>query len=357
MQKKKVFIFCPYPVDTAPSQRFRYEQYINLLEKQDFEFHFFPFIDTKTWNVLYQKGHYFLKTYLMLMSFFKRWRMLFKIKEADVVFIHREMTHFGPPIFEWFISKVLKVKYIYDFDDAIWLPNYSKSNAKFQWIKCYWKVPFCIKWAHKVSVGNQFLADYAQPYNSSVVIIPTTLDTENYHNQTIDYAHQRLSIGWTGTLTTMNYLYELEPVIAQLEKEFSFDFIVISNQKPKMELQSLRYIQWNKDTEIADLMKFSIGVMPLKEDKWSKGKCGFKALQYMSLGIPCVISPVGVNTAIVDHQTNGFLATSNDEFYSYLKQLLENAGLRNEIGLKGQQTVVNRYSTSANLAKYVELLQ
>ncbi len=120
-----------------------------------------------------------------------------------------------------------------------------------------------------------------------------------------------------------------------------------------MELRSLVYKAWNKATEIEDLAEFSIGVMPLREDQWSNGKCGFKALQYMSLGIPCVIAPVGVNTEIVQDGENGFLATTTDEVYTALKALMIDSELRKKIGLKGQETVRNRYSTTANLHRYI----
>lgn len=354
-RKKTIFIISPYPFGTAPSQRFRYEQYIQQLERCEYSVEFFPFINQKDWKILYQKGKYLSKTFVMLSGIWKRFLLLFKIKKADYVFIHREMAQFGPPIFEWITSKMLGVKYIYDFDDAIWLPNFSDSNAKFQWIKCYWKVPSCIKWAHQVSVGNEYLAEYAKKYNPNVVVIPTTIDMENHHNRTIDYTAEKIVIGWTGTLTTMNYIKDILPALQQLEDEFDFDFLVISNKQPDFQLKSLVYKEWNKETEIEDLSKMNIGVMPLRDDQWSKGKCGFKALQYMSLGIPCVISPVGVNTEIVQNEVNGFLASDENEFYLALKQLISDKELRMKIGLKGQATIRNRYSTSVNFEKYLQL--
>ncbi len=350
---KKIYILSPYPHGTAPSQRFRYEQYIDALKQENFSIEEYSFISRKGWELLYKKGQFHKKALTMLGGCWRRFLLLFKLKRAAVVFVHREMAQFGPPVFEWITAKLLRVQYIYDFDDAIWLPNYSDSNANVHWIKCYWKVPYCIRWASKVTVGNDYLAAYAAKYNKNVVVIPTTIDMDNHHNKTTDFQKEKITIGWTGTHSTIGYITDIVPALQRLEKEFDFDFVVISNKKPELELRSLVYKAWNKATEIEDLAEFSIGVMPLREDQWSNGKCGFKALQYMSLGIPCVIAPVGVNTEIVQDGENGFLATTTDEVYTALKALMIDSELRKKIGLKGQETVRNRYSTTANLHRYI----
>lgn len=328
---KRIIIISPYPFGVAPSQRFRFEQYLKPLMKKGFEIKQYPFLTEKGWNQLYREGNVVKKILLMIQYWVRRFTLLFRLKKSDAIFIHREMTQFGPPVFEFILSKIMKRKYIYDFDDAIWLPNYSDSNAKFQWVKSYWKVKYCIKWANRVTVGNTYLAEFAKHYNANVSIIPTTIDM-NHHNQLVDYDKTPLVIGWTGSHSTIHYLDNILPVLRKLEEEYDFIFAVISDKKPAFDLKSLRYIKWEKKSEINELAKFSIGIMPLKEDKWSKGKCGFKALQYMSMGIPCVISPVGVNNQIVEHEKNGFLASTNEDMYSYLVRLMEDKELRKRIG-------------------------
>lgn len=355
--KQKIHIIAPYPFGQAPSQRFRFEQYINHLELNDYEVVFHPFLTTKTWVNLYKKGFFFQKTIGILGSFFKRFLLLFKLVNAKHIFIHREATHLGPPVFEWILAKVMRKKYIYDFDDAIWLPNYSASNVTFHRLKAYWKVKYCIKWAHKVSAGNAYLAEYAGKFNSNVTIIPTTIDTDKHHNKTINYNKDRLSIGWTGTHTTMHYLNFIVPILKQLELKYDFDFIVISNQKPEWNLKSLQFIKWKKDTEIEDLLKIGIGIMPLVKDQWSVGKCGFKALQYMALGIPSVLSPIGVNKTIVSHNKNGFLAESTEEWEDCLTMLLSSVKLREEMGQKGKETIHNHYAVKSNIQKYLSLFE
>ena len=355
MNKKRIFFIAPYPHNSAPSQRFRFEQYFSYLEKEGYDVRLFPFLDQKTWKTLYNQGKVSSKMIGVLKSFINRLFLLFSLHKADFVFIHREASHIGPPVFEWLIAKVLRKKYIYDFDDAIWLPNYSETNARFHRLKAYWKVNYCMKWAHQISAGNQFLADYACQFNPNVFIIPTTIDTENYHTGNTNYHPEKLVIGWTGTHTTMRYLDELIPIFEYLNSKYDYTIQIISNEKPHFNFPNLEFIPWKKETEISDLLNFSIGIMPLVEDQWSLGKCGFKGLQYMSLGIPTVMSPVGVNTDIVEHRKNGLIASTAPEWKNGLELLLSDAELRMKLGKNGKQTIESRYSVHSQRLAYLSL--
>ena len=366
---KRIFFIAPYPHGQAPSQRFRFEQYFEFLKREgekaiafedqalapggNIEFH--SFLSDKTWSKIYNEGSFISKSTGIIGSFAKRFALLFKLRKADYIFIHREASMIGPPVFEWIIAKILRKKYIYDFDDAIWLPNYSDTNARFHRLKAYWKIKKIIKWADQVVAGNTFLMNYALQYNKNVSVIPTTIDLENVHNQLSNHDTEPVNIGWTGTHTTMSYLHDLLPVLKELEKEYDFTFTVISNQPPEFEFKSLRYIKWNKETEISDLAKFNIGVMPLIESPWAEGKCGFKGLQYMALGIPAVLSPVGVNKEIIVHGENGFLCETASDWKKRLIQLITDKSLRRTIGASGRKTVAERYSVEANKENYLRL--
>jgi glycosyltransferase involved in cell wall biosynthesis len=355
--KNRIYIIAPYPRGKAPSQRFRFEQYIPYLEDEGFEVHFYSFLSPKTWDILYTEKQYLKKTTGILAGFFNRWTLLFRLVNAKHIFIHREMAQIGPPIFEFILAKILRKKYIYDFDDAIWLPNYSEGNAKFQKLKYYKKVNQCIKWANKITAGNEYLMHYAKQLNKHVQIIPTTVDLENHHNINISYERKTINIGWTGTHTTLHYLEEIVPSILKLNEKYSFNFIVIANQAPTFAIPNLTFIPWKKETEIEDLAKIDIGVMPLKNDKWAKGKCGFKALQYMSLGIPTIASAVGVNSSIIKDGENGFLIEKPEDWFSKIALLLDNLNLRKEIGQAGMETVKYNYSVEANKSKYLNLFK
>ena len=276
-----------------------------------------------------------------------------RANQFDIIFIFRDALPTGSIKYEKKM-RASGAKLIYDFDDAIWLANYSESNAKVHRLKAYWKVKYCIKWAGQITVGNSYLANYARSLNNNVIIIPTTIDTLNYHNINTDY-NQKIVIGWTGTHTTMRFLDFLVPIIKKLEARYDFEFRVISNQEPKYDLNSLRFIKWERNTEIQDLNQISIGVMPLEQDIWSEGKCGFKCLQYMSLGIPSVVSPVGVNEEIIQHGVNGLIATTEKEWENSLESLIKSIDLRKKIGQEGKQTIKSRYSVLAFEDQYLNL--
>lgn len=355
-----VLFLVPYPLGVAPSQRFRFEQYFIALEKKNISYVVVPFLDDKVWDVLYRPGNFRHKIFAVLKGFIKRYLLLFSLYKYDYVFIHREAAPVGPPLLEWLIAKIFRKKIIFDFDDAIWLANTSESNKIFSILKFYGNTKYICRWAYKVSCGNEYLCNYAKQFNSNVVYNPTTIDTENYHKP--DSApsaplrdKNKLVIGWTGSHSTVQYLDDLVPVIRELEKQYDLEFCVITDRKPEFELRSLNYVQWKKETEIADLSRFDAGIMPLRDDKWSNGKCGFKALQYMALGIPALVSPVGVNTKIVDHNINGFICTTAEDWKNYLTLLLTDKNKLNGLSIKTREKIINNYSVNSNTDNFLLL--
>lgn len=354
-----ILFLVPYPLGEAPSQRFRFEQYLNNLKARGHTYVFESFMDIGTWQFIYKPGNYFLKTLGIIKSFFRRFLVLFKVSQFDLVFIHREATPLGPPVIEWIIAKILKKKIIYDFDDAIWIANTSDENALISKIKYPDKVAKICQWSYKISCGNAYILDFAQQFNSNAFYSPTTIDTENLHNPAL-YKRTRteespLIIGWTGTHSTLPYLSIIMPVLEALEQTYTFTFQVIANKSPDFKLKEFQFKTWNKETEIQDLLSFDIGLMPLAEDRWAEGKCGFKALQYMALEIPAVVSPVGVNSEIVQEGISGFLCKDSDEWYNKIEKLLLDAALRKEMGIKGREKVIKDYSVLSNTDNFLEL--
>ncbi len=352
--KKIIFLF-PYPTGTAASQRFRFEQYLKLLSDSNFELEFQSFLDNQTWKILYKKGHFSLKIIGIIKGFLRRFRLLFKIHKYDFVFIHREASPIGPPLFEFIIAKILKKKIIFDFDDAIWLPNTSGQNKIIAFLKFHSKTGLIYKWSYKISAGNNFLSQYALKYNPKVCINPTTIDTNQLHNKIKNQNSAEVIIGWTGTHSTLIYLAEIVPIIRKLEEHFNFTFLVICDKNPNYVLKSFRFLPWDKTSEIDDLLKINIGIMPLKDDEWAKGKCGFKALQYMSLGIPAVVSPVGVNLEIIKNNQTGFVCNSPGDWYLAFEKLLSNVSLREEMGKNARKTIIQNYSVQANSLNFLTL--
>ena len=352
----RLLILCPYPYDTAGSQRFRFEQYLKSLEGAGLRVTQHAFLTPWGWDILYKKGFTLLKILATLWGFLRRCFVLSTLYKYDLVMIHREASPLGPPVFEWWISKVAKKKLVYDFDDAIWL--YNSSNPLVKKLKNPSKTRFLCTWADLVFAGNNYLADFAKRQSNNVVVMPTTIDTNQKHNQIKNHLdktpNRKLCIGWTGSHSTLNYLNTIQESLCAIQKKYDVKIKIIANSCPKNLNFTFDFCPWNKETEIEDLCEIDIGLMPLPDAPWAEGKCGFKALQYQSLGIPCVVSPIGVNKSIVLPEKTGYWATTPKEWVEGISNLIENPLLRQRMGEVGRKHVENAYSFQGNAPLFVK---
>ena len=351
----KVLLVVPYPEGEAASQRFRVEQWLPELEKQSIKYKMAPFWSRRTWAILYQKGHAWQKALGLAFGFLKRFALVPQLPFYDFVFLHREATPLGPPWFEWLASHIFRKKLLFDFDDAIWLPNTTAGNRAAAKYKNHQKTAAICGWSYKVSCGNRYLQDFARQYNPAAVYLPTCVDTQRFRYQPKQQQAQRLTIGWTGSHSTLPYLKLVEPVLQQLEEQYDFDFLVIADKAPALQLRSLQFIPWRKQTELEDLLQIDIGLMPLPDTAWAKGKCAFKALQYMALGIPAVVSAVGANVVAVPDEEAGYTCATPQEWYARLEQLLRQPELRAALGKQGRLWVEEHYSVQAHRQTFLRL--
>lgn len=356
MPSPKILFLLPYPPGHAPSQRFRVELFLPVLEAAGIPYRLQPFLDEATWQALYKGGSYFRKAAGVLRGFLRRWAtVLGGARGYDYIFIHREAAPLGPPVFEWLLAKIWRKKIIYDFDDAIWIPNTSAANRWMGWAKAFWKVKRICRWSYRVAAGNEYLAEYARRYAKQVVRIPTVVDTEKGHSRIKEHGSQRPVAGWTGSHSTLPYLEPLVPVLQRLQEEMDFEFTVIADKDPQLPLRNYRFITWRAETENADLLQLDIGVMPLEADAWSEGKCGFKLIQYFAAGVPALASPVGVNKQIIEEGINGYLCRTEDDWESGLRLLLADPALRKKMGAAGREKVVKEYSLQSQREPFLNL--
>lgn len=353
----KILIFTPAPANISPSQRFRVEQYIHLDNHKGLEFTVKPFYNISTWSVLHLKNHTFQKVFGILLGFLKRFFTLFTLFKYDFVYIHREAAPVGPPVFEWLTAKVFRKKIIYDFDDNIWTSLASEANPRVAKLKCAWKCANICRMSYLVSVGNDFLASYAKQYNKNVQIIPTVVNTEQYHNKIKNQDEGKLTIGWTGTYTNLHNLFKISNVINRLKEKYDFNFLIIANKDPMLIGVDYIYKKWNLATEIPDLLEMHIGIMPLANTDIELGKCGFKAIQYASLGIPAVVSPVGANKNVITDGIEGYWADNEEQWYEKLEKLISDKELRKQLGLNGRNKIVANYSVQAHLNLFFNLFK
>jgi glycosyltransferase involved in cell wall biosynthesis len=345
----RILFLLPYPIGKAPSQRFRVEALLPLLDEVGFRYTLRPFMTNATWQVLYKGGSAIRKAAGILRGYLGRLKtVLWEAPHYDWVFIHREASPLGPPVFEWYLKKVLGKKIIYDFDDAIWIPNTSAQNSLAAGLKAFWKVSRICSWSHTITAGNDYLCAYARQHSKGrIVKMPTVVDTSLRYNRLKQHGEQDICVGWTGSHSTLKYLDQVKGAIAALQQELSFRFLIIADKEPQLSPAVAEFIPWNPQTEIEDLLKIDIGIMPLTHDPWSEGKCGFKLIQYMALGIPAIASPIGVNTAIIDDAENGFLYNDEQGFTDALQALIADAGLRTRLGAAAREKIVSAFSVDA----------
>ncbi len=351
----RILYIVPHRINRSPGQRFRCEQYLTALQDRGFEITYSNIISEKDDTVFYSKGNYHFKAWILVKSFIKRLKDIRKAKKFDVVFIYREAFMLGITLFEKLLRSK-KALIIFDFDDAIWLNDTSEGNANLDWLKKPSKTASIIKIADLVLAGNTYLANYAKLFNPRIEIMPTTIDT-NYHKKLIKTQDtSSICIGWTGTSTTLKHFETIIPVLKKIKEKFQdkIYFKVIVNFLYSFPELNIEATQWSSEKEIEDLSEINIGIMPLPDDEWSKGKCGFKGLQYMALEIPTIMSPVGVNSEIINDGENGFLASTEEDWVNKLSLLIENEDIRIKLGQAGRKTVEEKYSVNALKEQYIQ---
>ena len=342
--------------DTNPSQRFRIEQWEPLLRARGVEITFKPF-ETKELNaVLYKQGRMAEKLRLVMKSLSRRFSEVRAARRYDAVYVLREAALLGPPLFERWIART-GVPFIFDFDDAVFVPYVSPSNGYLSYLKFPGKTRSICRLAAHVMAGNEYLADYAREVNDRVTIVPTTIDTEKYTVEPKATENEMPVIGWSGSYSTAQHLATLRGALQRLARQERFLLRVIGAPGFKIEDVNIEALPWRPDTEVAELRTFDIGVMPLPDDQWSRGKCGLKALQYMALGVPTVCSPVGVNTEIIQDDENGLIASTEDEWVEKLTRLLRSAELRRRLGLAGRATVEASYSAEVQAPRVFQIIE
>jgi len=352
---KKILFIASHRKDRAPNQRFRFEQYFGFLESNGFQCSLSFLLDQNDDKLIYSKGNIFSKAELMFKNIRHRLRDLKHADEYDIIFIVREALMLRSIYFEkQFANSSAKI--VYDFDDAIWINDTSDANKFFSWLKNPTKINSTISKADLVFAGNEYLKSYAMKFNSNTIIVPTTIDTNEYQPQRDININYPITIGWSGSLTTIKHFKYALPFLNQLKKTYGdkIRIKVIGDASFRNDELNIQGIAWSKQSELQDLSEIDIGIMPLPDDEWARGKCGLKGLQYMALATPTVMSAVGVNTEIIEDGVNGYLANHTAEWIEKLTNLIENPNLRATLGENARRTVKEKYSVEANKELYLQ---
>ena len=354
-QTIKVTIFSKYDINSA-STRYRFQQYFPFLRNRGVECRIKPLFSTTDLNKLYDKKtrSFFYLVYL----FTRRLRELFLInsKNTDLVIIYTELIPYFPPLLELLLI-FKKIPYVLDYDDAIF-HQYDNHKCKFIRFLFGNKIQFIMKNAHMVITGNQYIKEYAlRAKSKKIEIIPTVVDVKKYTNASYVTKNKKFTIVWIGSPSTLKYINSIATILKEICKDKSVKIRLIGVKNVYIPGVEIETFPWSEKTEIGLISECQIGIMPLANSPWERGKCGLKLIQYMACGLPVIASAVGVNVEIVDNGVNGYCVNSEDEWIEKMRFLRSNLDLLPPMGINGKKKVESCYSLDKYKLFYAESLE
>jgi len=355
---KKILVICPYPKGVAAGQRLKYEQYFDNWEEEGFKVTVSPFMDQHLWDIVYKKGHFFLKILGTLRGYLRRFRDIFRLSDFDHVYVFMWVTPLGSSFYER-LFRLLAKRLIYDVEDNILLKVTNSINPLLKFIKSPNKAIFLIKNADHIITSSPALNDKCLALNikKKCTYISCSINTDRfipinkYTNKDI------VTVGWTGTFSSKEYLYILRDVFIDLSKRCEFKLRVIGNFEYELPGVNLEVIQWTYKNEVEDLQGIDIGVYPLPFNEWVSGKSGLKAIQYMAFGLPTIATEVGNTPNIINHNMNGLLVKTKEDWMYALEKLIKDSSLRRELGIAARASTLDNYSTDVIASNYLSILK
>lgn len=324
----------------GPSSRYRAYQFQNDFRKAGWTFEICPLFEDEYFSALRDriKARQILRKSMYSISRFADRLFHLSNSDADLIVIEQQLFPYLPFVLE---KQFLPREFLLEIDDAIYLTHPQKLPKLFQEAKC-------------VIAGNEILEGFVLQFQRNVEVIPTTIDTNQF--KPVDREpRDKIVIGWSGLEYNFKYLHEIAPVLKELLLQYPAELAILSGSPPDDFPVPYRFEKWDPKREAEQISSFDIGLMPLKIDEWSKGKCAMKLLQYMAAGIPGIATAVGVNTKIIEDGINGFVAVTLDEWKTKLKLLLEDPSLRKSMGIAARSTIVNQYSKDVWFPKLLEV--
>lgn len=358
----KVLALASYPVEAAAT-RYRLEQFIVPLAEYGISFTVHPFLDSTLFEQLYRREELARNAIRLAESALLRFKEVWAARSADVVLIQREAMIFGPPLIEWLITRLFECPMVLDLDDATYVsyasPTYGSLGQKLKWFR---KTDDLIRWASIVTCGNRAIAEYVKGKGTMASIIPTVVDTERFLPIPVGRNDPPV-LGWIGTHSTFPYLEKVFPVLQELAKRHRFVLKIVGAGKDSVVMPGVEVmnLEWKLDREIADFRSFDVGLYPISRgmyaEQWAAGKSGFKAIQYMAVGIPFVASPVGAVADIGKPGVTHFFADSEEDWLTALELLLTSRQQREQMGAAGRRHVCENYSLPAQAEKLAMALR
>lgn len=323
--------------DEQPGRRFRWRQYVPDLESAGFEV-------TELGSAVgaYAPEGFFPRFPWLASTLVDSFQRVLTCRNHDLVFLQRSLT---ATLATW--EFLIRPPFVMDVDDAIFLGARGKNAGRIA------------RLARVVICGNQFLADYFSNF-CAVAVIPTAVDTEEFRPSEGTQQDSQV-IGWSGSSSGFAYLRQIEPALDYVLRKFPRARLRIVSDKPPafltLDPDRVEYERWTPERQVASLQEFTIGIMPLTDSPWARGKCSYKMLTYMAVGVPVLVSPVGMNVEVLAHGRSGFAAQSIDDWTDTLSTMLSDAGMRRQMGGIGRGVVEEHYSRKVLAPRLVDVLR
>lgn len=363
----RVVAFTPYPM-AGPSSRIRLFQFVAPMRERGIELEVRSFFDAETYATLYSTATSRSKAAALLSGLRRRMLETREVGEGDVVLVHRELA----PVMGSALLRRLRqrrARIVYNFDDAVHLEAPGRARLLGSFKRPGQRTAELCRHASAVMAGNDYLADFARRVrggegeSAGVHVMPTVLDTEAFRPPSNEAAPNERApnavprVGWIGTHSTLPYLTQLFPVLARLQARTPFRLVVVCNRAPEpFPGLDVEFVRWSEEGELEQLLQLDIGLYPLPDDPWTRGKCGFKAIQYMACGVPTIASPVGVLPEVVRHGETGCLAAGPEVWLDAAERLLADPQMRSKLGAAGRTHVVDHYSVRAVADEFANIL-
>jgi glycosyltransferase involved in cell wall biosynthesis len=346
----RVLAACAFPIEAAAT-RFRLAQFVDPLRRRGIDLEINPFLSNKQFSALYRGGGLVSKMLGLGASVFDRLRRVVNVRKYDVLLVQREAMIFGPAIFEWLYAKLGRLPMILDLDDATYVhyvsPTYGRLGS---FLKFFGKTDNLIRRAELVTCGNRFIAEYVESKGTRGVVVPTVVDLEEFRPREERAEARALTVGWIGTHSTYPFLEWLFPVLEKLAERHKFKLKIVGagSAAAKTAGVEIENLEWKLEREVEDFRSLDIGLYPIvpkgaASDEWIKGKSGFKAIQYMAVGDPFVMSPVGICAEVGEPGQTHFNAVSEDDWYNALDTLLGSPDLRGKMGTAAREHAIANY--------------
>ncbi|MBC8522536.1 glycosyltransferase family 4 protein, partial [PVC group bacterium] len=276
------------------------------------------------------------------------------VKKYDLIWLQGEVFPFLPPLATYYF-KIMNIPYVVDYDDAVF-HRYDDHNKTIIRKLLGKKIDYVMRNASLVVVGNEYLHSHAASIGvRNVKIIPTVVDMNRYAKSK-EESSGALVVGWIGTPKTVHYLFEIKETIISIKSKFDVRFVAIGVTDEDVVGLDIETQPWSEESEVRSILEFDIGIMPLNDSPWERGKCGYKLIQYMACGLPVVASPVGINTSIIEEGEIGLLAKNNDSWIDSIGFLLADQDRRIKMGNRGRTKVINKYSLEITKPQLASLL-